>query len=65
MWFGAAERALREPETITLPYAATGRFVAANDAALGYGFDVRDGRRVRIELGLDADEQRDAVRRRL
>jgi murein DD-endopeptidase MepM/ murein hydrolase activator NlpD len=58
-WFGAAERALREPETITLPYAATGRFSAADDAALGFGFDVRDGRRVRIELGLDADEQRD------
>jgi murein DD-endopeptidase MepM/ murein hydrolase activator NlpD len=58
-WFGAAERALREPETVTLPYAATGRFSAADDAALGYGFDVHDGRRVRIELGLDANEQRE------
>jgi peptidoglycan LD-endopeptidase LytH len=59
VWFGAAERALLQPETVTLPYSETGRFSAAADAALGFGFDVRDGRRVRIELGLDADERRD------
>jgi murein DD-endopeptidase MepM/ murein hydrolase activator NlpD len=59
-WFGAAERALREPESVTLPYAASGRFSAADDAALGFGFDVRDGRRVRIDLGLDANDAHDA-----
>jgi murein DD-endopeptidase MepM/ murein hydrolase activator NlpD len=58
-WFGAAERALAEPEAITLPYAAKGRFSAADDASLGFGFEVRDGRQVRIDLGFDGDKPRD------
>jgi murein DD-endopeptidase MepM/ murein hydrolase activator NlpD len=58
-WVRAAERALAAPDEIALPYASAGRFSAAAQDALGFGFDVRDGRRVRIELGLEADARRD------
>jgi murein DD-endopeptidase MepM/ murein hydrolase activator NlpD len=58
-WLGAAEQALLEPDSIVLPYRAEGRFDAAQQAALGLGFDVGEGRRVQIDIDFAAEDARD------
>ena len=57
-WLGAAEKALLEPDSVALPYSSEGRFGAA-ESALGLGFDVGEGRRVRIDIDFLAREPRD------
>jgi murein DD-endopeptidase MepM/ murein hydrolase activator NlpD len=58
-WLGAAETALLEPESVALPYRTAGRFGAETETALGVGFDVGEGRRVRIDIDFAAEEPRD------
>jgi murein DD-endopeptidase MepM/ murein hydrolase activator NlpD len=58
-WLGAAEKALLAPNPVELPYRQAGEFIAAADAALGLGFDVAEGRRVRIDIDFLADDPRE------
>ena len=58
-WLGAAEKALLSPNPVALPYRAGGRLGAESETALGVGFDVGEGRRVRIEVDFLAQESRD------
>jgi hypothetical protein len=51
-WLAAAERALLEPRTISLPFRMLGE-QAANAAAIGYSFSVPVGRRVSVKVAGD------------
>jgi murein DD-endopeptidase MepM/ murein hydrolase activator NlpD len=51
-WLAAAERALLEPEAISLPFRKLGE-QAANAAAIGYSFSVPVGRRISVKVAGD------------
>jgi murein DD-endopeptidase MepM/ murein hydrolase activator NlpD len=55
-WLGAAERALRSPLSVTLPYRETGYFSPAEPGAVTYGFDARRGQRLRVDVELETSE---------
>jgi peptidoglycan LD-endopeptidase LytH len=55
-WFDAAEKALLVPDSVALPYRAGGRFGAESETALGIGFDVGEGRRLRIDVDFSAQD---------
>jgi murein DD-endopeptidase MepM/ murein hydrolase activator NlpD len=48
-WLAAADRALLEPEAISLPFRKLGE-QAANAAAVGYAFSVPVGRRISVKV---------------
>lgn len=55
-WMSEAERALFEPAEIAVPFDDGGSFRAGEPLALGYTFDAERGRRVEIEVRIEAHE---------
>ncbi|HEX6996919.1 MAG TPA: M23 family metallopeptidase [Gammaproteobacteria bacterium] len=53
-WLAAGERALLEPATVAAPYEAAGSFAPDETRALGLRFSVPEGRRVRVDVEVDA-----------
>lgn len=49
-WFGAADKSLDAPLTVTLPYKETGYFAAELPSAMGVRFGVRKGEKLSIVL---------------
>jgi murein DD-endopeptidase MepM/ murein hydrolase activator NlpD len=49
-WLVASERAVSEPQHVSLPFEAAGRFDTESPEALGYRFDARSGWRIAIEI---------------
>ncbi|MGN6510220.1 MAG: peptidoglycan DD-metalloendopeptidase family protein [Chitinophaga sp.] len=51
-WFGAAEKALASPSSVTLPYRETGYFPAEMPGAAGYAFAVRRGEKIVVKVSV-------------
>lgn len=49
-WFGAADKSLEAPLTVSLPYKETGYFAAELPAATGVRFGVRKGEKLSVTL---------------
>jgi murein DD-endopeptidase MepM/ murein hydrolase activator NlpD len=49
-WLSAAERALSQPVTVSLPYRITGYFAAENPRAVGLRFPVKRGEKLTFRL---------------
>lgn len=49
-WFGAADRALRQPVTVQLPYTVVGYFPADRPDALGLRFTAQRGQKVALRI---------------
>jgi murein DD-endopeptidase MepM/ murein hydrolase activator NlpD len=49
-WFAAAERALRQPVSVTLPYKEVGYFGAETPKAVGLNFAAQRGEKLTIQL---------------
>lgn len=49
-WFAAAEQALRQPATITIPYKEAGYFAAEKPRAVGLKFAAKRGEKLTIQL---------------
>ena len=58
-WVESAERSLREPQSVELPFAESRQFAADGDAARGYAFAARAGQRVRVEVLVDSATERE------
>jgi murein DD-endopeptidase MepM/ murein hydrolase activator NlpD len=54
-WLAAAERALREPATVSTPHAEQGYVAAADVVALGYRITVRRGQEITFEMAIPDD----------
>ncbi|HEY8520822.1 MAG TPA: M23 family metallopeptidase [Gammaproteobacteria bacterium] len=53
-WLAAGERAVSEPVSVATPYEAAGSFAPGEAQALGVRFSVPEGRRVRVDVEVDA-----------
>ena len=54
-WLTSAASALAQPRRVTLPFSASGSFDAAMPAAIAWRFRGVRGRRIEVEVELDAD----------
>jgi murein DD-endopeptidase MepM/ murein hydrolase activator NlpD len=57
-WLIAAERALVDPEPVTLPFHESGYLPPSSPGALGYRFDLRRGRTLRLDVEFDGEPAR-------
>jgi murein DD-endopeptidase MepM/ murein hydrolase activator NlpD len=55
-WIAAAERALREPDTVSLPIQATVRHLASEPRAYGFRLDLKRGRVLETRLRVEGDQ---------
>src|SRR5665647_1406790 len=54
-WFNAADKALTQPQTVTLPYTETGFFAADEPSAAGFCFNVARGENIVVTLSSNPD----------
>ena len=54
-WFRAGDKALAQPQTVTLPYKETGFFAADQPSGAGYSFSVTRGENIVVTLSSNPD----------